>query len=341
MTRAVPPSRWRRSAPAILLGLALAGLPAASGAAWGPASGGSDETEPIGIIGGRVVDHDSGLPLAGEPVWLTRTTAEPDRRYPHPWVPESGLQARETQQAITGADGAFAFDGLVAGRYRLRIDLELTTPLGPMLVGHDAPTYTAELRVVLGRHLSGTVLRPDGSRAGGAAVLVAGLEAEDGSNALWDGPPPGRHAREDGTFLLAALPSGDLWLEAFHPEHGFSPPSRVAADVERDAALELRLREERDRLASLGGESFGGIGVQVAAGPTGPRIEAVTPELPASLAGVQVGDVVVEVDGHATGFMPFDEFLMRCRGPVGRSLTLRHERGGVTMDVELVRVAIP
>src|SRR5262245_42100594 len=59
-----------------------------------------------GRIAGRVLDAETGAPVEGVTVVLN-----------HP-PPAEGGEARQ-EVRTTGADGAFAFDGVPAGRYRV------------------------------------------------------------------------------------------------------------------------------------------------------------------------------------------------------------------------------
>jgi hypothetical protein len=292
-----------------------------------------------GTVEGRLYDGASGEGVAGEQIRLSWVPPTVDSGYPYPWVPEIGAGQTQALFQVTDADGAFRFEGLASGRYSLRSYMPLERPTGPVTVSPMAPRHTIELAVTLGRSLQGAVLGPRGGRVEDSSVALVGAEGDDGENTRWQEGPLVREVRADGTFLLAGLPPGPLWLQAYHEDHGFSPPTRIGGDGD-PPWLELTLRQETDRLFSLDREVFGGIGVQVGRSPTGPRIDAVSPGLPADLAGIQAGDVVVEIDGHATRFMSFTEFLMRCRGPVGRELTLRLDRSGQILERELVRVDI-
>ena len=292
-----------------------------------------------GAVEGRLFEGATGEGIAGEQVRLSWVPPAEDSGYPYPWVPEIGAGQIQALIQLTDADGRFRFEGLASGRYSLRSYMPLEQPTGPVTVSPMAPVQDIELVVALGRCLSGAVLGPGGGRAEGSSVALVGVEGGDGENARWREGPLVREVRSDGSFLLPGLPPGPLWVQAYHEDHGFSPPIRIGAD-DAEPSLDLVLRQETDRLVSLDSEVFGGIGVQVGRGPTGPRIDTVSPGLPAEQAGIRAGDVVVEIDGHTTRFMSFTEFLMRCRGPVGRPLTLRLDRSGQTLELELVRVDI-
>jgi len=292
-----------------------------------------------GSVSGRLFDPETGEGIAGEQIRLSWVPPTGDSGYPYPWVPEIGAGQTQALFQVTDTHGHFRFTGLASGSYSLRSYIPLEAPVGAVAISPMDPEHSVEMRAGLGRRLVGRVVRPDGTVAPGARVALVGAEDEVGENALWQDRPLGREVRGDGSFLLADLPEGALWVQAYHEDHGFSRALRLPAD-ERTPERELVLRQESDRLFPLERGTFGGIGVQVGRGPRGPRIDAVSPGLPAAAAGILPGDVVTEIDGHPTRFMAFDEFLMRCRGPVGRALTLRLERGDGTLSVELTRVDI-
>ena len=58
-------------------------------------------------------------------------------------------------------------------------------------------------------------------------------------------------------------------------------------------------------------------------------------ESPALKAGVEVGDVVLEVDGEPVGGKTVDEVINQVRGPVGTKVTMLLERAGEEEPIEL------
>lgn len=106
----------------------------------------------------------------------------------------------------------------------------------------------------------------------------------------------------------------------------------------------LRPAEARMSRQQLSGE-YEGIGVWVDQ-PDG-RLTIVTPMRgsPAEDAGLQSGDVVLEVDGESIEDLPMEEAVRRVRGPEGTSVNLTIERPGedevLTFNVERARIELP
>jgi S1-C subfamily serine protease len=92
-------------------------------------------------------------------------------------------------------------------------------------------------------------------------------------------------------------------------------------------------RQERPRMWMLDGRGAQ-IGVTVDDASNGVRIEDVDPDSPASKAGLQSGDVVVEVDGERVrSARQFSRLIQE--SPTGRSVTLGVMRDGARQNVEV------
>ncbi len=102
--------------------------------------------------------------------------------------------------------------------------------------------------------------------------------------------------------------------------------------------------EEIGRFKTSVENQFGGIGIQI--GPENGQIKIISPLVgtPAYRAGLEAGDVIVEIDGQSTEGLQIDEAVKRLKGEAGTKVTLavRHlgssQKEAVTITRELVHV---
>ncbi len=85
--------------------------------------------------------------------------------------------------------------------------------------------------------------------------------------------------------------------------------------------------------------AYVGIGVTIAVAHDsyGIQILTVNPNSPAQEAGLQVDDVITEIEGHSTGEMTTTEARNLVRGKEGSTVTLTVWRNGQTMTIPVVR----
>ena len=86
---------------------------------------------------------------------------------------------------------------------------------------------------------------------------------------------------------------------------------------------------------------FGGLGIEVTSDPASGAVRIVSPidDTPASRAGLQPNDLIIEIDGELVP-QTLDEAVEKMRGPVDTSIVLTIKRGEEIFDVELVRKRI-
>jgi hypothetical protein len=82
-----------------------------------------------------------------------------------------------------------------------------------------------------------------------------------------------------------------------------------------------------------------GLGVRIAAAEGGIQVEGVVDGGPAQAAGLEPGDLVVQIDGQPATDVP--EFVALAGGPAGSSVVLTVERGGERLEVTVVRGSVP
>ena len=143
---------------------------------------------------------------------------------------------------------------------------------------------------------------------------VAQAEADSGFDVLWS-----VRAILDRSFI-GEIPSAQE--QAYGAVHGLV----AAFDDPYTVFVEPAPREmERDELAG----QFGGIGAYMTRNETGDLVVTVIRDRPAAKAGVQDGDILLEVDGTAiTKEMKVDEIVALVRGDIGTKVALKLQRPG-------------
>ncbi len=105
----------------------------------------------------------------------------------------------------------------------------------------------------------------------------------------------------------------------------------------------MTAQEREERNDSLSG-SYVGIGVRIDPTDEGlPRVVGVFDGSPAEAAGLQVDDVILEVDGRTTSGRTINEVAEWVRGEAGTTvvLTIRHGADGPERTVSIVRADVP
>ncbi|MEZ6060589.1 MAG: S41 family peptidase [Planctomycetaceae bacterium] len=85
-------------------------------------------------------------------------------------------------------------------------------------------------------------------------------------------------------------------------------------------------------------QEFGGIGINVS--QRGDRLTVISPlpGTPAYRAGIQAGDVIVEVEGQSTEDFTLTDLVKKLQGPAGRPVTLKVVHSGENSQPEEIRV---
>ena len=94
----------------------------------------------------------------------------------------------------------------------------------------------------------------------------------------------------------------------------------------------------QEYITESGGELVG-IGIMVIEDPeTGlMRVVEIVPDSPASSAGVQIGDLISNIEGENAGDMGYNKALDRMRGEEGSTAVFTVLRGGENVDFKIVR----
>jgi carboxyl-terminal processing protease len=156
---------------------------------------------------------------------------------------------------------------------------------------------------------------------------------------------PGAEAAEDfGLFWEAWNLVEDHFLGALPDSQGLAWGAiRGALDTLQDPyTVFLEPQPTQRQREDLSGK-FGGIGAWVTQAEDGSIVLEPMPDLPAERAGVQAGDVVLQVDGTDVSGLGVDDVVTLVRGPVGETvrLTLRREGEPDPVEVEIKREEIP
>ncbi len=85
-------------------------------------------------------------------------------------------------------------------------------------------------------------------------------------------------------------------------------------------------------------QEFGGIGINVAFRREQLTVISPLPGTPAYRAGIQAGDVIVEVEGQSTEDFSLTDLVKKLQGPAGRPVTLKVVHPGENREPEEIRI---
>ena len=207
------------SSPLIVICSITAALASVSAAPQSPSVG--------GVITGRVVEEGTNTPIADARVMaMAMITA-----------PSSASQPPPQYQANTGSDGAFRFEGLPPGRYRITAQKAGYASLGPgspppplVVLQADGPGASQVIALQRGGVIAGRVLSPAGEPMAEARVMPMRRPpgGAAGGRLMMSGPPA--TTNDLGEFRLHSLAPGDYYLQAsprFEGTTARSGPSAV------------------------------------------------------------------------------------------------------------------
>lgn len=133
----------------------------------------------------------------------------------------------------------------------------------------------------------------------------------------------------DGVLDLEPEQQHELEYAAINGLFGPLDPHTVLLTPEQHADLGVRTKGE-----------FGGVGAQIRTEARRIVIVSVMPDMPAALAGVLAGDVVLTIDGESTVNMSAEEAQLKLRGPVGSPVILRLQRARKQLTLKVTRDTI-
>ncbi len=295
------------------------------------------DAEQPGVVRGVVVDEDD-RPVGGLVVVLHRPRATSSRSFPEPWVADTAGDGRALAKVQTDARGRFSFEGLAPSRYTVQPRRSgIGGGTAHLVVTREEPTAEVNLRVSLGGVVTGTVVGEDGSPLDYVTVFLTGLDLGNGLNSLGEESADRFSTKADGRFALLGLPRGIAHIQVGRRDLGWGVPAVL--DMREDRVLEdVTIVLEAD--PSTGGSRGSGVvGIGLSPSPAGIVVREVVDGSPAARGGVRALDLVAAIDGRPTRFMTLFEFRSRCRGEVGKDVTLSLVRpDGSRKEVTLTRV---
>jgi S1-C subfamily serine protease len=254
---------------------------------------------------------------------------------------------------VHGPDTVITMARAIGREDGLRVRLPGADPIDAELAGWDPASGIAVLRARTALNLTPAGVAPNEPRTGEIAVAIArsfsnGVTSSVGNVAIVGGPLRTRGRLEVARVIRVTAPMHDgfagggvfdasgrlvaIATAATIRGFGVAIPASIAWDA---AAGVLESGSPR--------RGFVGIAVHVAHLPPAQRPEgrergllvvSVTPSSPAEAAGVMVGDVLLDFDGHATED-PDDLLDLLTQGRVGRLVATRTLRGGVVREIQI------
>jgi hypothetical protein len=251
---------------------------------------------------------------------------------------ESFVPADKTSEGMGGAQktvndpsGAFELTGLGKGRYILTASAEGRPPTrsDPIEVEAGRTTRGVRIRLDRGISLSGVVLdRATKQPLAGVKVALDSVTTT-GANAIAPAI-----TGEDGSFTIEGVPAA-----SFSVRFGKSGYRDKITTLDGRGKTELKSQIE---LAAAGEGSFEMVGVGAALWQQKDYVSfsSIIPDGPADKAGIQVGDLILRIDGQSAQGFIVNDCVQRLRGVEGTSITLTLGRGDKVFDVTVKRALI-
>jgi hypothetical protein len=242
-------------------------------------------------------------------------------------IPPSG-QARSIQDA----KGAFLWEGLVPGKYVLTASAVGRPPARSAQIEVEAARITHRVRIVLtrGAMLTGKVLDAETKKPIAGAVIALDAVTSTTANSI----SPGR-SDESGAYSLEGVPTGPFSIrvasEKYRTRIISGLTTRNGAALVQDVELTLHV--------DGGAESeMAGVGAMLIQQSQGVTVTWVMPIGPGASAGLQVGDVILKIDGNDARALSMTDCVQRLRGPEGSQVSVVVQRDGAgTVEAVITR----
>ncbi len=271
-----------------------------------------------GAVSGRVVDEDSGKPVAAFSITILR--------------PDGPLRDTTVADAtFMDSEGRFTMSGLADGPVKVAARAPGYAPSAPVQADVGG---SVELRLGRGGTLTGKVI----DRASGGALAYARVTVEGGRGEGTSAAPAAQSTvtAEDGTFTLDGIaPGRRSMLVAAFEHHGRIVAGLVFAEGATVGPLTI------DLAPTAPGEEptieLVGIGATLAAQDDALVVKAIFPGGGAAEIGMVPGDAITAVDGVLVTALGFSESIQRIRGPEGTVVRLAVRRGSAVLDIGVPR----
>lgn len=240
-------------------------------------------------------------------------------------------------RTIEDEQGRFTMENATPGKYVLSASAEGRPPARSDLLEVQAGRSVTGVRIVvaLGASLKGTVTDAQTRKPIAGAQVALDSVTSSGVTTI-----PSATTDESGAYTLEGVPPAGLFSVRIAKD-GYR--ARIVSGLqarggEVTSTAELQPRAEGDNseaeLAGIGAvlgppsDSFGAV------------VLALTPDGPASRAGIQRQDRIVRIDGASTDSMTLPECIQRLRGEPGTRVSVSVKRGPSEVRYDIVRAVV-
>lgn len=240
-------------------------------------------------------------------------------------------------RTVEDEQGRFTMENATPGKYVLSASTEGRPPARSDVLDVQAGRSLTGVRIVLatGASLKGTVSDAQTRKPIAGAQVSLDSVSSSGLTTI-----PSATTDESGAFTIEGVPPAGPFSVRIGKD-GYR--ARIVSGLQARGGqvtsnVELQPRAEGDS----GEMELGGIGAVLAppADSFGAVVLALTPDGPASRAGIQRQDRIVRIDGTSTDSMTLPECIQRLRGEPGTRVSVSVKRGPQEVRYDIVRAVV-